>query len=1632
MKKEKKIRVIGIGASTGGLKEFECFFKHMPAGKEVAFVIIQQLTPEEKSILAEMVKRYTEMDVFQVEEKVKVKAGKVYIIPPNKLLTISNGKLVIGPMQEEKGIHLPIDIFFRSLQDNLGEKAIAVLLSGTGSDGTLGIKEVKEAGGLTIVQQPKTADLDEIPSSAIITGFIDFIIPVEEMPTTILSYIENEFQEHKILQPTDTKVVSYINQIFNLIKQQIGQDFTHYKRNTILRRIERRLIVNKLDNLKDYVDFLKVNPKEIGILHKELLISVTSFFRDEQTFKYIEKNLIPKIVSQSENQTVRIWVPACATGEEAYSWAMLLKAYVVDNKLNHEIQIFASDIDVDAVEKARKGYYTNNIVADVPKEILERFFIEEKDGFTVEKSIRDSILFAEQNLIQDPPYSRLDAVSCRNLLIYLDNDLQQKAISIFHFALRPNCTMVLGNSESLGNSAQYFKVVDRKFKIFTKIDSIDITNRLWKIKDQRRENVIPVKKIVSQPIAALTKEFILDRYTPPSVVIDYDGEMLYIQGKTGKYLELSTGEVKNNIVKVAREGLKVPLLNTIRKVKTKKEEIVYRNIRVKTNEDFEHINLSISPLKKNNKDTGLLIVLFVPSVSFPQISVDTIESSTEYVTILELEKELAEKEQYLQNTMVELETTNEELKSSNEEAQSSNEELKSTNEELETSKEELQSVNEELSTTNNELILKIDELARVNNNLKNLLDATDIATIFLDRNMKIFSFTPSVSEIMDLLYTDIGRSIQQFTNNLSYDHLVHDTKQVLKTLIPIEKEVQLVNKNYFWMRIIPYLTMKNVVEGVVITFTNITEKKKQEAELEKYSKHLEELVEEKSKEIKESEALLNEAQKTAKIGGWQLDPETLKQTWTEEMFRILEIDLDHGTPELPKGMQFINPEFRPMADKAVQRAMELGEPYNQEWMATTAKGNKKWVNAVCNPKMKDGKVDSVSGSFQDITIRKQMEFEVKKARDKAQSYIDIAAVMIAVLNKQGEIEIINKKGCEILGYSNSDELIGLNWFEVCLRKEIKNEVHAVFKQLMNGEVEPFEYYENDVLTKSGNERIVAFHNTVLFDSDSKRTGVLFSGEDITERKRSEVELIKAKEQVEKEKERYLGLINNLDAGVVVHASDTSILICNERSTELLGLHEDQLKGKLAIDSQWKFIYEDKSPIPHNDYPVARILTSKKPIKNQILGVYRKTDDLVWLMVNGLPFTDNNKKISEVIISFIDITEQKKSEVKLIKAKEKAEESDRLKSGFLANMSHEIRTPMNGILGFSDLLREHDLSNEKQQQYIEIIKKSGNRMLNTVNDIIDISKIEAGLVELSVSEVNIDEHLKYLHSFFKPEAAKNGTQLLLKNGISKRDLKLKTDLEKFNSIVTNLLKNAIKFTSQGTIELGFYIKKENRSTEIEFYVKDTGSGISKDRLKAIFNRFVQADIEDKRALQGSGLGLAISKAYVEMLGGKIWIESELGKGSTFYFTLPYNTKSKEHKVIEKVNSKQNEKEQLDPEISGLKILIAEDDEASEKLIKIMFKKFAKEILIARNGIDAVEICKKNPDIDLILMDIQMPKLDGYKATRQIRNFNKEVVIIAQSAYALMGDKEKIIAAGCNDHVLKPINKDELLEIILRCF
>jgi two-component system CheB/CheR fusion protein len=871
----KGFPIVGIGASAGGLSAFEAFFSGMPSDAEpgMAFVLVQHLAPDHKSILTDLIRRYTRMQVFEVEDGMAVQPNCAYIIPPGHDMAFLNGALQLMEPQAPRGLRLPIDFFFRSLAQDQRERAICIVLSGTGSDGTMGVRAIKGEGGMVMAQNPASTEYDGMPRSAIATGLVDYELPPAEMPAQLMAYVAHAFgKSPRIATTPGPQAENALKKIFILLRAQTGHDFSQYKPSTIHRRIERRMAVHQLETMDGYVRQLQQTPSEVEALFRDLLIGVTNFFRDPVAFKVLEEQIIPKLFAgKPASALIRVWVPGCSTGEEAYSLAILLAERQDSMKQSFKVQVFATDLDSQAIAVARTGLFPASIAADISPERLARFFMAEPDGsaYRIHKGIRDMLVFSEHNVLKDPPFTKLDLISCRNLLIYMSGDLQKKILPRFHFALNPDGFLFLGTSENIGDFIDLFATLDRKLKLYQRKDDIYSAQRaalgrflppMTAIDAALPRTVIKRAFPGKLPLRELTEQALLQQVAPAGALVNGNGDIFYLHGRTGLFLEPAPGEAGiNNIFKMAREGLRQELTTALHKAVGTKDIVRHPGLRIRINHDITTVNLTVRPVATGPASSPeaplYLVIMEEASASDEDSSVASRAMADETqqkadgpaiaknpdtdASIAALKRQLRTKDEYLQATNEELETSNEELKSSNEEMQSVNEELQSTNEELETTKEELQSVNEELATVNCELQNKVEDLSRANNDMNNLLAGTDIGTVFVDHSLQILSFTPAATKIINLILSDVGRPVGHIVSNLvGYNSLVADVQAVLNTLIPKDVQVQTKEDKWYTMHIQPYRTLSNVIEGAVITFVDITQMKRTEEALRKANDHL--------------------------------------------------------------------------------------------------------------------------------------------------------------------------------------------------------------------------------------------------------------------------------------------------------------------------------------------------------------------------------------------------------------------------------------------------------------------------------------------------------------------------------------------------------------------------------------------------------------------------------------------------------------------------------------------------------------------------------------------------------------------------------------------------------------------------
>jgi len=961
--------IVAIGSSAGGLEALQDFFAKVPPDSGIGFVVVTHVRPGRESMLPDLLSTVTRMKVIHAADSTPVLPNQV-IVARDALLRVSGAVVrpLPGDTDPEVTYH-PIDQFFRSLAEDQHEHAIGIILSGSGNDGSVGIKAIKAVGGMVMVQAPLSAKYTGMPDSAIGTHLADYILPPKEMPAALVDYCRGPYLQ--LVRRTEEPALpeNAIQSILVRLRAHSGQDFTCYKKSTMSRRIQRRMTVHHINDPQAYLGFLRENPREMDALVEELLISVTSFFRDPEAWKALAGKALPRLLSERrEDQQLRVWVPGCATGEEAYTVAILLEEAKLMSERNYMVQIFATDIDERAVEVARAGVYPEGISADVSPERLKAFFTRQDGAYRVNKNMRDTIVFAQQNVISDPPFTKMDLIVCRNVLIYLDIGAQQHVLPNFHYALRPGGLLFLGSAESLGEAGDLFDSVDGKHKVLRRREVAKPvhpvltgtpTRRVAGVPHQREEGGVKGQLHFVRRV----EQLLLERFVPCSVLVDDHGTVLHVQGRSGMFFEPEQGPPRNNVLEMAREGLGPVLAAVMRQARDEKREVGRSSIRVRTNGDYVFVDLTVLPVTEPEGLKGLLLLTLRPTPP-PASSTEAheIEPAAQHeADRLELERELQRTRENLQSTVEELETSNEELKSSNEELQSTNEELQSTNEELETSKEEMQSLNEELSTVNSELQAKMETLSRMNNDMNNLLNSMQVATIFLDTKLRVKRYTEQARQVVRLISSDIGRPLSDLTSSLCYDSVLEDCQQVLASLVPLEKEVQNDAGRWFLVRLMPYRTAENVIEGLVMTIIDIDRTRKGEQALLATEERYRGLVTASSEVLYRMSPDWSEMRQL-NSRGFLAQTDKPSRTWLED---------------------YIPTEEQARLSAAIQEATRAKAIFHLEHRVRRQDGSIGWISSRAVPIL-DGKREIVEwfGAASDISARKQAEEELRQSEKK--------------------------------------------------------------------------------------------------------------------------------------------------------------------------------------------------------------------------------------------------------------------------------------------------------------------------------------------------------------------------------------------------------------------------------------------------------------------------------------------------------------------------------------------------------------------------------------------------------------------------------------------------------------------------
>jgi two-component system CheB/CheR fusion protein len=1040
----KDFLIVGIGASAGGIKALQDFFANVSAESNMAYVVILHLSPDHESRLAEVLQNAAVIPVTQVEDHVHVEPNHVYVIPPNKSLTMADGTLALSDIRRVEQRRAPIDIFFRTLGESHSWRAATVVLSGTGADGSMGMKRVKEKGGVCIVQDPNEAQFSDMPRNSIATNLVDYVLPVAEIPSQLVAYYEHLKQiqlpdEH---EEPHVDVEAALRLIFTTLRVRTGHDFTNYKRSTLLRRIGRRMGVREMPDMEAYASFLRSNTDEAQALLKDLLISVTNFFRDREAFEALERNIIPKLFGDKEaDDHVRVWVAGCATGEEAYSLAMLLSEFAGAAASAPHLKVFATDIDEDAIAFAREGYYTLNDAADVSPARLERFFTKEGDGYRVRRELREMVLFAHHNLIRDPPFTRVDLVTCRNLLIYLNRTAQAHIMDVFNFALNPGGYLFLGGSESIEGANDLFVAAEKEHNIFQSraiaAPSIFPIHEMKLSHDKDsfvgaglvpahvesskhgQGQALPLQTSSQDRISqADLHQRLLEQYAAPSVIVNEDYDIIHLSLRVGRFMQVGGGEPSHNLLKLIHPELRLELRSALYQAVQRRTNVEAHNIRVQFDgHEPVNINLTVRPvLRDDDAARGFILVLIEETGA---ASGDAGTASTELVAggeepmARQLEEQLMRVRSQLRATVEQGELQNEELRASNEELQAMNEELRSAAEELETGKEELQSVNEELTTVNQELKVKIEELKHSDNDIRNLINSADVGTIFLDRELRLKFFTPRTRDLFKLIPADVGRPLTDIRSKLGNENLIADVDLVLKKLHTVEREVETNDGQTFLAQISPYRTSEDYINGVVISFINITARKRAEEEIRQSAARL-------AQQARVFDRTLSSISDYAYT--FDLDGRFIYAN--QPLLNLLELSLDEVV-----GKNFYElPYPKDLADRLqrqIRQVIETKEIVIDETPFVNPAGAEGYYEYIFTPFMAaDGSVEVVAGSTRDTTARRQAEEKLRDSEERYRRIVkDATDYAIMTLDPNGIITDWNAGAERTFGYTE-EEAIG--------------------------------------------------------------------------------------------------------------------------------------------------------------------------------------------------------------------------------------------------------------------------------------------------------------------------------------------------------------------------------------------------------------------------------------------------------------------------------------------------------------------------------------------------------------------------------------------------------------------------------
>lgn len=1580
--------VVGIGASAGGLFPLQTLFENL--SKEIsgcAFIVVQHFDPTQPSLLPELLSKHTQLTVSLAQDQTPIKADHIYVIEPNTILTVKNDVLQVSRISRPRGIGSGIiDELFFSLASQYKESSIGIILSGMGTDGTLGAQSIQTEGGLVIAQDPNTAHEPGLPQSLIDSESADLILPPNEIPKVLFhqsvqqtseSYPTNLLTAHGFLE-------DQISAIWPLLTQRTGHDFSGHRQNSVLRRIARRMQILNIKNLSEYIAHLRSHSNEIDALYRDLLIGVTEFFRDPDHFARLEQDIIPRLFQGKprEDHPIRVWIPGCASGEEAYSIAILLLEYQYRKRTNCNIQVFATDLRDEALEIARRGIYPLSISESISEERLEHYFEQKNGHFRVNRELRESCIFSRHDLIRDPPFSRLDLISCRNLLIYLEPELQKKVLSLFHYGLKSEGFLFLGPSESISLTPELFRPIDSLHRIFQSKEALWVRPSLIRSQSDFERNQVfhapsPRKAIIeSPPVQKLFKNTLLSEYATPAVLVDANDNIVCTSGKVSRFLELPAGALDVHIVNMATKTLRADLRALLFRARHSKEPVKQQGVVADLGIQIQKIDLIARRFTEIGPDSEFLLVLFRP-IQEPETKQGQIEQEihddVKDAIHRHLEQELRETKERLQSTIEELEASNEEMKSSNEELQSMNEELQSSNEELQTSKEELQSLNEELETVNNELKSKIRELDMTYSDLENLFESTHIATILLDKDFRIKRYTPAATDIFHLISSDIGRKLSDIRPKIGEIDILTEARRVIQTLNRIEIPIRSAQTaRQYVLRIHPYKTLSNIIDGTVITFVDVTElKTAQEQTL-----RLAAIVEGSGDAIVSTNL-------DRLITSWNLGAERLYG------HKAIEV--------IGKSISILIPPEKIEENESPIRKLEFGQRVESfETIHLHQNGGVIHVSLTLSPIFDDnGHIIGISRIARDITARVLAEQALRNSEERYRSLISVLSAVVWTADPSGLFILPQSSWTAYTGQTWQDHK-GSGWMKA-FHPEDQPRFQDAWTESLN-QKSIFRFDGRIWCEKAGQFHHFSMNAVPLFSSSGSIRQWVGSFIDTEERYQNQESILLANQRLETALRA---------SGVMIFNQDRDLRftwIINPSSE----LHGQTLLGLTDAD------YLDQKEEAEDLLRIKRsILETGNTVRSEIsLHIQGKIYDFDMVLK---PLFGANGQIIGITGAALDISHRKSMERDL-------RESSRRKDEFLAILGHELRNPLAAIRNATYLLQNSQQTETRRARLHEILERQSNHLSSLIDDLLDVSRIAKGKIDLKSTKINLVQVVQKVFEDFSEELQSSNLNYQYK--LPNEPIYVFADPIRIAQIVSNLLSNARKFTSS---QDSIHASLRNEKSRVILTIQDTGMGIAPEFIEKIFDPFIQAEQSIDRSQGGLGLGLSLVKGLTEAQSGTVSVQSDgIGKGAIFEVSFPILTQeilSTQKKWIgERKNS----------EMKGIKILIIEDNLDAAESLKMAIELLGYSVEVAHTGQEGLEIAQKI-EPEMIICDIGLPdEMDGFDLARAIRKIPQfgQTYLIALSGYGQEEDKKQAREAGFDLHITKPIDLTQLEKLLLK--